>query len=221
MANRIVTGEEYFELDGRLGEIKRQLRQPNGYPFEVQDLRTALQNIIEGRFHFTGDGSQFSTWRTVKIGSHVSVEDLKSDITKGGHNISDYSKDILGKPAFTLADQESELELVKVTARELGFSNGATRKDIYNRAIEQGLMICPSEVGPQLKLQYKDQPKGEWLLIAMEPITVSDGDLRVFRVERDDDGESWLSTDYDDPGIVWDADSVWVFARRKNQSSAI
>jgi len=49
MAN-IVKGEEYYNLDGQLAEIKRQLRQPNGYPFDPEKLKKHLQNAIEGEF---------------------------------------------------------------------------------------------------------------------------------------------------------------------------
>ncbi|MDE1919493.1 MAG: hypothetical protein KGH56_02215 [Patescibacteria group bacterium] len=45
-----VTGEQYYELDGQLTEIKRQLRQPNGYPFNPDRLKVALQDAIEGKF---------------------------------------------------------------------------------------------------------------------------------------------------------------------------
>lgn len=46
-----VTGDQYFELDGQLTEIKRQLRQPSGYPFDLAALRRQLQNAIEGKFN--------------------------------------------------------------------------------------------------------------------------------------------------------------------------
>ncbi|MFH1575518.1 MAG: hypothetical protein ABIB55_01065 [Candidatus Nealsonbacteria bacterium] len=46
----VVTGEQYYDLDGQLSEIKRQLRQPNGYPFSPQELKFHLQAAIEGRF---------------------------------------------------------------------------------------------------------------------------------------------------------------------------
>lgn len=46
----LVAGELYYELDGQLLEIKRQLRQPNGYPFNPNQLKVALQNAIEGKF---------------------------------------------------------------------------------------------------------------------------------------------------------------------------
>lgn len=45
-----VAGDLYYELDGQLSEIKRQLRQPNGYPFDPYQLKAHLQAGIEGRF---------------------------------------------------------------------------------------------------------------------------------------------------------------------------
>ena len=49
MAHR-VTGDQYFDLDGQLNEIKRQLRQPGGYPYTPDQLSQHLQAAIEGRF---------------------------------------------------------------------------------------------------------------------------------------------------------------------------
>lgn len=46
----IVTGEQYRELDGQLHEIKRQLRQKKGYPYDPEHLKLALQAAIDGRF---------------------------------------------------------------------------------------------------------------------------------------------------------------------------
>jgi len=44
-----VEGEKYYDLDGQLLEIKRQLRQPNGYPYDPEKLRRHLQNAVEGK----------------------------------------------------------------------------------------------------------------------------------------------------------------------------
>ena len=49
MAQR-VAGEIYESVTGQLFEIGRQLRQPNGYPFDVQKLKQSLQDVIEGKF---------------------------------------------------------------------------------------------------------------------------------------------------------------------------
>lgn len=50
MADFRVAGVAYYELDGQLLEIKRQIRQPNGYPFDLLQLKAHLQAAIEGRF---------------------------------------------------------------------------------------------------------------------------------------------------------------------------
>ncbi len=59
-----------------------------------------------------------------------------------------------------------EVELVVVSPADLGFKildtkDGPTLKDIYSRALDVGLELCPAEVGPQLRLQFLDQPKHE------------------------------------------------------------
>lgn len=50
MAHHSVAGELYESITGQLFEIGRQLRQPNGYPFDVFQLKAHLQAAIEGRF---------------------------------------------------------------------------------------------------------------------------------------------------------------------------
>ena len=45
-----VAGELYYDIDGQLAEIKRQLRQIAGYPYDPAKLKVALQDAIEGKF---------------------------------------------------------------------------------------------------------------------------------------------------------------------------
>lgn len=156
----------------------------------------------------------FKVWKTIKLGTHKDVNALKKAITKAGCKIGDWANDMLGKEAFTIAPTEQEIDLVVVTVGELGFKNGAKYSDICQRAQELGLELCPNEVGPQLRLQYKDQPKGEWLRIAMEPITDSGGDRFIFRVAHGVN-DLWLYWNYGNPGHVWDAGLRFVFVLRK------
>ncbi|MDP3990944.1 MAG: hypothetical protein Q8P63_01470, partial [Candidatus Nealsonbacteria bacterium] len=73
-----------------------------------------------------------------------------------------------------------------------------------------GLELCPSEVGPQLRLQYRDQPNDEWIIVGMEPITDSGGSLRVLDVGRGDSG-LWLYSYWSHPDRVWNPDDLLVF----------
>jgi hypothetical protein len=156
---------------------------------------------------------KFKVFKTIKLGTgSKNADDFRKAIEDRGMKIGDcwWAINILGKPEFTVATGETEVDLVKVTAAELGFKNSVRRDQIYDRAKELGLELCPPEVGPQLRLQYKDQPNGEWIHIGMEPIRDSIGDLDMFDVGRDDYGQ-WLGSDNGGPGCIWSAASQWVF----------
>lgn len=148
-------------------------------------------------------------WKTITIGGmHKTVGELHAALISNGFCISDGASDILKR--ITLVSKQTTLDLVVVTVTDLGFKDGAMRKDIYERAQELGLALCPAEVGPQLRLQYKDQPNGKWFHIAMEPIIDSVGNLRVFRVEHVGSA-LWLLVYFGNPDLFWLGSSRWVF----------
>jgi len=183
------------------------------------DNPTALQKALRNVFcppETAAAQREFKTWRTIKLGTHKSWRGLAETLGGNGFRIGDYAAQILKK--ITVAPAETEIELVVVSVAELGFEKGATRADIYKRGIELGLDLVPNEAGPQLRLQYPNQPYGEWLRTAMEPLSDSDGDLDVFDVEHDN-GDRWLYAGGGDPTDFWFAEYRWVFARRKNQTS--
>lgn len=133
-------------------------------------------------------------FKTIKLGTGLKpAHDFRNDFKGNNLNVSDYAYSMLENSAFATASSETEVDLVVVSVGELGFRNGARRDQIYGRAKEFGLELCPAEVGPQLRRQYADQPLNEWLLIGMEPIRDSDGALFVFLVERDGVG-LWLGS---------------------------
>lgn len=159
----------------------------------------------------------WKVWKTIKLGTGPkTAEDFIKALEAYGYKASDWVKDLLSKAAFlaSVALQEIEVDLVNVSVAELGFADGAYLKDIYKRALELGLSLCPAEVGPQLRLQYKDQPKDEWLRIAMEAIADSDTFLRLFQVERDSDDLD-LNGDHGYLDHFYRGSSRFVFVRRK------
>ena len=97
---------------------------------------------------------------------------------------------------------------------DLGFSNGASYKDICAKAIEIGLELCAAEVGPVLRLTYDDQPRGEWLRVAMEAI-IDQGDSLIFQIGHDGN-KLWLDADCGEPGRIWFCDDRFVFACPRN-----
>ena len=226
MAQR-VAGELYESITGQLFELGRQLRQSNGYPFDPEQLKRHLQQAIVGKFAskviegklvpttISATAKVWKTWKTIKLGiGFRTTDDFRKAIKSARMKIGEEADYILGKPSFTVAESFTEVELVACSVAELGFNDGTTRKDIYIRAEELGLDLCPPEVGPQLRLQYTDQPMTEALVIAMEPITDSDDDLSLFRVVHAGDGR-WLHVSRGLPDFFWDGNDRFVFLRRK------
>lgn len=225
MAGYPVSGDLYWELDGKLWEIKRQLRQPSGYPFDPGKLNDALQWVIEGKFMEERGGvvvpvqkpvvasRDFPVWKTVKLGTGLkTADDFRKAFATQGCKISNWANDILGKPAFMASETEIEADLVRVSVAELGFKKGARYDEICARGKEFGLGLCPNEVGPQLRLQYPDQPPDERLIVAMEPISGSDGDPGVWDVGRCESG-LWLSAGCGYPAFVWHSHLAFLFCR--------
>lgn len=154
----------------------------------------------------------FPVWRRIVIGAHESAVGYEAAIEAKGNRLTDWARQILTKTP--VASSREELELVLVTGAQLGFDKAATRAQIYERAAAFGLVPCPAEVGLALREQYQEQPLGEWILVAMEPIEVSDRYPVVFGVERDDGGR-WLNASSGNAVNEWDPGNRWVFLRRK------
>ena len=119
--------------------------------------------------------------------------------------LTDWSRDILKKTEFS--QERQKYELARFTVEQLGFPNGATTQEIYDKAKKLGIGLCPAEVGPHLRLKY---PGGEWMLIAMKQITDRSGDPDVFdlgslgvRLELSSSGAR--------PGRRWGGGSEFVF----------
>ncbi len=157
----------------------------------------------------------FPVWKTIKLGTGLkSADEFRGALESNGFRIGDLANDILGRPAFIAATKEIEVDLYVLTAAELtGKSKGGTTVEIFAGAARLGFQMCPAEVGPQLRLQYKDQPEREQLFIGMESVADSFRYLHVFLVEHDD-SSLWLSGDGGDPGTFWDGHDRWVFLRR-------
>ena len=122
----------------------------------------------------------FRTWRTTTIGSYKGVNAYRDALDAAKIKIGDAADEILGRAAFPYAREKTVVELTVVSAAELGVeSDESSLSDVYERARQVGLNLCPAEVGPQLRLDYHNQPLGEALDIAMEPVATYGGDPTI------------------------------------------
>jgi hypothetical protein len=121
----------------------------------------------------------FRTWRTTTIGSYKGVNAYRDALDAAKIKIGDAADEILGRPAFPYVREKTEVELAVVSAAELGVESESSLADFYNRARQLGLMLCPAEAALQLRLDYRDQPLGETLIIAMEPVNTYGGEPTI------------------------------------------
>jgi hypothetical protein len=142
---------------------------------------------------------------------------LKKELKKSKVNVSDYAEDMMRSPAFTTGKKSEPIDLVRLAVKDLGLPGNPTTDQIYARAAELGLELCPPEVGPQYRLQYADQPMDERVCIGMKQITDRDGSPRVFELARGGDG-LWLGGDWARPDDRWSPDDRFVLRPRKSKT---
>ncbi|MFA5798945.1 MAG: hypothetical protein WC892_05200 [Patescibacteria group bacterium] len=151
--------------------------------------------------------------QTIEIGGQTEQQ-LEAAFEAAGSKISPNALHMLRHEDFTTAKNPEQANLIRLTVADLGFDHDPTTDEIYAKAEELGLELCPAEVGPHLRLDYKDQPLGEWLRVAMKQISDPGGDPGVFSVERRADG-AWLDVRWAGPAPTWDPDYEFVFRLRK------
>lgn len=184
------------ELGGSIDNLYR-LATPEG----SETLKAVARVIIDATEKTNSPGRFFMT---VTLGT---VTELRQAILSSGKKISEYAGQILEK--IEISQDKVEIDLWEVTGAELGFTEAVSRSAIYQRAFELGFEKSPAEGVALSRIKCGD---GKWRIGGMEPLTGSDGGLRLLSLDGDD-GDLWLRACYDYPGCLWSPGSVWFFVR--------
>jgi hypothetical protein len=122
-------------------------------------------------------------WKTITVGTFANSFAIRNALDAAGCGNGESAGEVLARPAFTVSATKRDVELFAVSAAELGFqTDTASLADIYARAQHLGFGLAAAEVAPQLRLQYLDQPIGEFLIIGMEPIRTWNGEPVILTV---------------------------------------
>jgi hypothetical protein len=114
-------------------------------------------------------------WKTITLGTYDSAAALREAVRRYTGRLAGQGLD---GPNFSVSKTKTHIDLVLLSVAELGFEGeSAPLAEIYSRATQLGLEPVPAEVAPQLRLQYLDQPVGEFLHIAMKPLATERGDF--------------------------------------------
>src|SRR3954451_22232427 len=139
--------------------------------------------------------------------------------------MNESAEQLFASDLFTTSASRYSVMTVELTVRDLAFPDGATSAEIDARAGALGLALCPLELGPHLRLQYRDQPEGYWgqperqhqapsgsITVASVPLADDDEFPKGFYLRRIK-GELWLRGYRSGPAHVWKPDNHFIFCR--------
>ena len=171
--------------------------------------------------HEVKAASELPIWKTITLGLHRGVNAVRNALDEARIAVGDSADEILGRPAFTFASERRATRSCPAFGRGARLRReGGTLADIHARAVRLGLELCPEEVGPQLRLQYLNQPVGEFLHVAMKPQRTYGGDLVDFTLANSGAGLSLLGGSAR-PDLVVARNVVFVFVRPSPAQVAI
>ncbi|MFH0804512.1 MAG: hypothetical protein V1896_02840 [Candidatus Zambryskibacteria bacterium] len=221
-----------YENDPRIQEIRDQRNSKEDAPVVLdckpEEIATSESEITQNTKAYIGElfpgvfktniENIFTSFPEGKIQRYETQignktkEELIRKLKEKNIYISDYAKDLLNSQDFKTSETQEDLNLVRLTVKDLGFPNGATTDEIYKRAEDFGLELCPAEVGPQLRLSYSETG---WMFIAMKQISDRDGYPDVFHLRCVGD---WLRMSTGDaaPSCRWNSHDPFLFCSRKS-----
>jgi hypothetical protein len=145
-------------------------------------------------------------WQVVKVGS-FSKKDLCNQMMTA-FKVSRLAHDMLNE--ISVSSKIEKVRLVIVSAKDLlGFNFRTDKDSFYALARTFSLGVCHNEIAPLLRRQYLNQPGGECLQIAMNPINGSNFVVQnVIVGDKIGDQGLMLNHDYDSDVTEYDK---WVF----------
>jgi hypothetical protein len=120
-----------------------------------------------------------NVWKTVRRGNYKSAAELRQAMKDSRIAFEVNGADEMFDKV-TFPQTQEEMDIVDVSIEELGLDKESSLQDVYNRAFEHGLELCPADLGPELRMQVYmlDNPRpfethhgyNDQVLVAMEPI---------------------------------------------------
>lgn len=160
--------------------------------------------------------------RTVPVGGLAKSELLQA-LQSNAIAMNESAERLFASDLFTISEIRYPVIAVELTVRDLGFPEGGVIADIYASAEALGLGLCPLELGPHLRLLYRDQPEG-YLGQPIRQHQAPSGSITVAsqQLAEDDDfpkgfylrciqGVLWLRGYRSGPEHVWQADDHFIF----------
>lgn len=136
----------------------------------------------------------FPIWRTVQVGGKSRTKVI-TELDAKGIKMTDWVREAIYR-TVVFSRRPRDIQLVRVSVADLGFKIDATTKQIWARAWNLGLQLCPAEVAPFLCLSENHHLEHGGYIFAMESICIPGDETYqpLFQFIHDDEGQ-WLIDD--------------------------
>jgi hypothetical protein len=116
---------------------------------------------------------------SIEVGS-VRADALLYDLRQGGIGVDGNARRLI-ESMHVQAFGPEIIRTVRLRVKDLGIKDDSPLLfEVYQRANELGIVLCPPEVGPQYSLQHTDQTEGKFVYLGMESID----DIDVFAISN-------------------------------------
>ncbi len=183
-------------------------------PEEIgEDTRVYVGPLFKNIFHhknieyiYTGfpEGEIIVQSLKVDIGGQP-LKDLERNMEKNGLKISNTASEMLGRIDFTKQLEGKETRtFCCIKVGHFGFDTLPNMLQLYEKAKEFGLEVCPPEVAPYIRLQYTDQPNGASLIGTRTIFANFNGEIvpHIFTLYRNE-SDVQLGSTFADPEFKW------------------
>ncbi len=121
--------------------------------------------------------------QTIPIGG-ISINRLKQQLKDSKIDVNPGVVEMMERREFTVEPNKRNLNIVTLNMSDLGLRRYPTNDQVTEKVLDFGLELCPFEVGPHLRLLYKDQPYGEWLFVGSKTLRGPGGFPSVFKLTK-------------------------------------
>ncbi|GEM_PF-5168273 len=173
--NTEMTLSEY----GRLSEDLMKKLTSNDLFYNGIWWANVLKRVLRKENPF--DVRLWDTWKKIYYGGEEANPNiLKKSCREKSIALNDFSRYVL--KSLVTSEKKSSVDLLVVPIKMLGFEKSVTISEINQRILELGFHLLTSEIVFNLFTQIENE--SEYINIAMEPVTLPDGQSFCFAIYK-------------------------------------
>lgn len=180
----------------------------------VFDAVRALVDFLKRVFRKnTGVSKQcrLKVWKTIRVGAYNTVEEFQEDVQRSGIKFTHWTLQLLKNSSCKSSANVTWVKLARTNLAGLGFTGRTSIERVREKVLALGGMAPSLETAFCLRLEYREQPYHERLIVLIDPIRAGIlGTPGILRIGHDCEG-LWMYGYYLGADPVIDPDDELVF----------